>query len=109
MPVTRSRSLLRMKLGVLYFRSKRRAKWLLSRSVRYARYRSASRLPYQAASHETLLLRKLANVDMWMQHNKVKNLSLAAQRMDGLILKPGETFSYWRTIGKPTRSKGYLD
>lgn len=30
-------------------------------------------------------------------------------RLDGIVLYPGETFSYWRLIGKPTRRKGYRD
>lgn len=45
---------------------------------------------------------------MWMQHNKVKNLALALERLDGLVLEPGETFSYWYALGKPTARKGYL-
>lgn len=26
-----------------------------------------------------------------------------------MVLRPGETFSYWRAIGKPTRRKGYWE
>lgn len=26
-----------------------------------------------------------------------------------MVLRPGETFSYWRLIGRPSRRKGYLD
>ena len=37
------------------------------------------------------------------------NLRLAAAKLNGLLLRPGETFSYWKTIGKPTRKKGYQD
>ena len=59
--------------------------------------------------HQTPLLRKLANVDMKLQHNKVKNLQLAVKRLNGVVVYPGETFSYWRLIGKTTRIKGYLD
>lgn len=46
---------------------------------------------------------------MALQENKVVNLRLAAAKLDGLLICPGETFSYWRTIGKPTRKKGYRD
>lgn len=46
---------------------------------------------------------------MWMQHNKVMNLSIAVACLNGVIVYPGETFSYWRLIGKPTRRKGYVD
>ena len=46
---------------------------------------------------------------MNLQQNKVVNLKLAVARLDGLLLRPGETFSYWKLIGRPTRRKGYLD
>lgn len=32
---------------------------------------------------------------------------MAVVKIDGLILKPGETFSVWRLVGKPTRAKGF--
>lgn len=46
---------------------------------------------------------------MWLQQNKVKNLEIASKRINGILLKPGETFSYWRLIGHPTRRKGYVE
>ena len=58
-------------------------------------------------THRTPLYRKLRSVDMWLQHNKVKNLKIALDRINGILICPGETFSYWKTIGKPTRLKGY--
>jgi len=44
---------------------------------------------------------------MWLQENKVTNLKLAIAKMNGLVLKPGETFSFWRLVGKPTKAKGF--
>lgn len=44
---------------------------------------------------------------MYLQYNKIENLKIAIQRIDGLILKKGEIFSYWRNIGEPTKKKGY--
>lgn len=46
---------------------------------------------------------------MELQRNKIVNLKLAVDKLDGVVLYPGETFSYWRLIGKPTRKKGYLE
>jgi vancomycin resistance protein VanW len=46
---------------------------------------------------------------MWLQENKVTNLRLASGRINGILIKPGETFSFWRLVGKPTRRKGYLE
>ena len=46
---------------------------------------------------------------MWMQENKIENLKIAIKQLDGIVIKPGQTFSYWRLIGKPTAKKGYLE
>ncbi|WP_310828810.1 VanW family protein [Paenibacillus pedocola] len=105
-PIRRSR--LRLFAGKRYFTWKRYLQWL-TRPGKKAKVRMAAPLDYQAASHATPLLRSLRNVDMQLQYNKITNLRLAAGKLDGLLIRPGETFSYWRSIGKPTRRKGYLD
>lgn len=46
---------------------------------------------------------------MWYQQNKVVNLKIAIKQLDGIVIRPGEIFSYWRLIGKPTRRKGYVE
>lgn len=66
-------------------------------------------LPHVAKGHRSVLLRSLLGVDEKYQRNKVHNLKLAAKNIDGLIIRPGQTFSFWKRIGKPTRGKGYLD
>lgn len=53
------------------------------------------------------MLRKLSGVDMQLQINKKSSLEIAASCIDGLILKPGETFSFWRLVGKPTARRGF--
>jgi vancomycin resistance protein VanW len=105
-PVRRSR--LRLYAGKRYFTWKRYWTWYTRRGNKATKHRSEA-LPYKAAGHSTPLLRRLRNVDMQLQYNKIANLRLAVARLDGLVISPGETFSYWQTIGKPTRRKGYLD
>ncbi|MDF2821128.1 MAG: vancomycin resistance protein [Clostridiales bacterium] len=58
-------------------------------------------------THHTPLLRKLKDVDMYLQHNKVINLKLATKKINHTVLMPGQTFSYWKAIGNPTKRKGY--
>ena len=65
-------------------------------------------LPFRVTSHESILLRKLGSADMRLQYNKVKNLQLASSKIDGVIIRPGETFSFWRLVGEPTAKKGYV-
>lgn len=102
------RSPLRAKAGALYYGALRRALWV-KMAGQFARQGDASPLPYVQFTHRTPLLRKLQGADMELQYNKVTNLKLAAARLDGVVIRPGETFSYWRCIGKPSRRKGYRE
>lgn len=106
-PKVRSRA--RVFWGKLYFTLRRYLLWHFSQSITYARILNNITFPFVVAKHETPLFRRLKNVDMWLQTNKVNNLKLACERMNGVILKPGETFSFWRLVGKPTKKRGYLD
>ncbi len=102
------RSALRMHAGITYYRWKRYAKWLLGRKT-FATKREQKPLPYVVFRHKTPLFRALRNVDMWLQHNKITNLHIAANQLTGVVVQPGETFSYWYLIGKPTSRKGYKE
>ncbi len=103
----RSRSKIRLSLGKLYFTWKRTFLWTKNHH-KYARERKADvLLPYLVFSHQTPLIRQLQRADMCLQYNKVINLKLALAKVNGLILHPGETFSFWYLIGKPTSRKGY--
>lgn len=56
----------------------------------------------------SVVLRVLADVDMALQQNKRRNLELAIATLDGRVLRPGETLSFWRCVGNPTARRGYL-
>lgn len=103
-PKTRSR--LRIKAGKCAFTLMRYLSWYTGR-IKYASQRSECRYRFHVYEHRTPLVRRLKNLDMWLQQNKVTNLGIAAQRLNGIIVRPQETFSYWKLIGKPSRSKGY--
>lgn len=102
------RSWMRLRLGKAYYSGKRYLLWC-SPAFRWAKTRSGDRLPEIQFAHRTPLIRHLRGEEMEWQRNKVINLRLAVARLDGLLLQPGETFSYWRMIGKPTRKKGYRE
>ena len=74
-----------------------------------ARTRSISALPVIVKSHASILLRKLYGVDMQLQENKKTNIDLACAKINGIIIRPGETFSFWRMIGNPSEKKGYKE
>lgn len=66
-------------------------------------------LPVIVKSHRSRILRELHGVDMELQRNKAVNLRLAGEKIDGIIINPGETFSFWRLVGEPSEKRGYLD
>jgi vancomycin resistance protein VanW len=93
-------------------RARRRTQWVRdawSGRVVWATRHDSGDLPVRVRQHGSLLLRELDPDQMHLQHNKVTNLRLAASRMDGLVIAPGETFSFNRVVGSCTRRRGYLD
>ena len=87
----------------------RQIAWRCS-SKRYARLvAGADRLPFRYLKHTSKLIRKLGDSDLALQHNKVINLKLAVAAIDGLIIAPGEHFSFCRLVGRPTRKRGYVE
>jgi vancomycin resistance protein VanW len=100
------RSPLRIYLGKKYYRFRRYIDWF-SGKKKYAKNKDNAPLKKLVFTHKTLLLRELKDVDMWLQHNKVKNLKIATKKLNKISIKPGETFSYWRLLGNTTRRKGY--
>ncbi len=78
------------------------------------RYRLSQRheaLTFCHARHSSKLIRRFGDdpcLEEWQQ-NKVHNLRLALERLDGLLIKPGQTFSFCKTVGRPTRAKGYVE
>lgn len=102
------RSWLRLRLGKAYYAGLRYLLWC-SPKFRWAKEQRTEQLPQVQFAHATPLYRHLRGEEMVLQENKVVNLRLAVARLNGLVLAPGETFSYWRLIGKPTRRKGYKE
>jgi len=104
-PIKRNK--LRLMLGKAYYTLSRYAFWY-SGKLKFAHIKSSKSFEHIYFSHKTPLLRELKDVDMQYQYNKIINLKHAVKKIDGIVIKPGETFSYWKTIGKPTAKKGYV-
>ncbi|MCL2574802.1 MAG: VanW family protein [Defluviitaleaceae bacterium] len=101
------RNALRQKLGVAYFRLKKRLQWAFG-NIKFGRQNS-SNLPYEYFNNASPLLRNLAGIDPVLEQNKIVNLRIALSKINGVVLQPNEVFSFWKMIGKPTRHKGYVD
>ncbi|MCT4778300.1 MULTISPECIES: VanW family protein [Exiguobacterium] len=104
----KKRSNLRIWAGTQYYTLKRQAQWMTD-GKRYTAQRNTIPLPYLIHEHRTPLYRRLRDVDLEMQQNKVINLNIAIKQLNGIIVSPNEVLSYWKTIGRPTKRKGYVD
>lgn len=74
-----------------------------------ARNRSKTSYPYTCKKHQSLLRRRLGDSDPRLQENKIVNLSIATNKIDGILIHPGEIFSFWELVGKTTKAKGYIE
>lgn len=69
---------------------------------------SKDTLPFTCKKHQSLLKRKLGDSDPKLQENKIVNISIASKAIDGIVIGPGETFSFWKLVGSPTAERGYI-
>ena len=102
----RKRSQLRLRLGRYFYIGRRYWDWYFS-NTQFATERSRETLPHVITTHRSTLIRQLKNVEMWLQYNKVTNLKLALERINGILINPGEVFSFWFLVGNPTKSRGF--
>ncbi|MDD3741090.1 MAG: VanW family protein [Bacteroidales bacterium] len=102
------RSTLRRLLGKEYYILKRKLKWILGKE-KWSQQQNSEIGTNLVFEHQSVILRKLKDVDMYLQENKRTNLRLAAKKLNNVVIKPGETFSFWKLVGRPTKFKGYLE
>jgi vancomycin resistance protein VanW len=81
----------------------------LPRGGRFATEQQAENLSYSCKKHQSLLRRKLGNSDPLLQENKIANLKIACPEIDGILISPGQTFSFWRLLGEATAARGYAE
>ena len=77
--------------------------------IKFAKNIQKDNLPVSIYEHNSLIRRRLGNVDMQLQENKAINLQLASKHINGVLIRPGETFSLWTLVGRTTAKKGYKE
>lgn len=75
----------------------------------YARELSKERLPVLLFESRIPMINESTGFDRKYQENKVFNLQLAAKTIDGLLIKPGETFSFWQAARYADRETPYRE
>ena len=72
-------------------------------------HKSRHRLPNVVSTHSNGLIKVGKGIDPELQENKAINIDLACKKINGIVLHPGEIFSFWKTVGKITKKKGYRE
>lgn len=78
-------------------------------SNHYSSKKSDTLLPYQMFSSSCPMYNKETGFDMVYQENKVHNLKLAAATINHLLIRPHETFSFWKLVRFADRHTPYRD
>lgn len=76
---------------------------------KYATERSTEPLPVLIAAHANNMIKRGPGIDPLLQTNKADNIRLASSRMHGLIVRPGESFSFWHYVGKTSKRNGFAE
>lgn len=66
-------------------------------------------LPNTVFTTSSLLINENSGSDIIYQHNKVHNLKIAAKKLNGLVIKQGETFSFCKAIKNADKEAPYKD
>lgn len=76
---------------------------------KFANEHSTDTLPVVVSSHRANMIKKGPGISPQLQYNKAANIDLACKKIDGLIVKPGETFSFWHQVGKTSKRNGFQE
>ncbi|GAB6108335.1 glycopeptide resistance accessory protein VanW [Fusibacter bizertensis] len=76
---------------------------------RYSASKTDALLPYQIFETISPLYNHETGFDMVYQENKVFNLKLAANTLNHIIIRPGETFSFWKLVKYADKDTPYKD
>jgi len=75
----------------------------------FARERREASLHHLVMRHELPIFRNLAGVEPQLFANKKVNLELAVKELEGIVIRPGETFSLWYLVKAPTARRGFKE
>ena len=76
---------------------------------RYANAKAPERLPFCLYETKSKLINENTGFDMKYQENKVFNLRLAAEPVNGIVIRPGEIFSFWQRVRYAEKKERYKD
>ena len=78
-------------------------------SNKYSKKITEEKLPIVVSRHGGDMIKTGPGIDMQLQLNKAENIRLACSRFNGLVIHPGESFSFWRYVGKTSKRNGFAE
>lgn len=88
--------------------AKRHIRNLLSKET-FAKEKQQEPLANVVSRQSSHMIKRGPGIDPVSQQNKAVNIDLACQKINGILLRPGETFSFWQTVGKVNKKNGYKE
>ena len=79
----------------------------LTHPKNYGKDKDQTPLPNLVYQSQSGLIKKGKGIDPATQYNKATNIALACGKLNGTILHPGESFSFWKVVGPTTKKRGY--
>ena len=73
----------------------RKIKDLLSKE-KFAKVREEKKLPNVVYEYSSTIIKEGKDIDPKTQENKAVNIRLASSKITGIVIHPGEIFSFWR-------------
>lgn len=74
---------------------------------KYSKGKSNTPYLYSYIIQTTPLCVQLHTIETEIHENNAHNLKIACKKINGIIIRPGKTFSFWKLIGKPSKRNGY--
>lgn len=78
-------------------------------NIKFATYKQDKALPNVVHQYSSYLIKEGKDIDPTLQYNKSFNIGLSASKINKVIIRPGETFSFWKLVGKIDKKRGYRD
>lgn len=76
---------------------------------KFSSEKSRDLLPITVWSHRSDMIKRGPGIDPVLQQNKADNIRLACSMIDGVIIRPGDSFSFWKLVGKTSRRNGFSE
>lgn len=75
----------------------------------FAKVKKEEKLPVLISSHSNNMIKRGPGINALHQQNKADNIRLACSKMNGIVVQPGETFSFWHYVGKTNKKNGFTE